>query len=125
VKSRPLATVLPPTAGPLQRQAAAGKVGELIDVLRAQSGTATSALIEECEALARAIAAFHMEGIRFRIYNVDDGTGQVAVISRTGSVPPAGARVQVKGRVGQLAAVGGRSIGLHVQEEQRRFRPTR
>jgi hypothetical protein len=29
------------------------------------------ALIEECEALSRAIAAFHMEGIRFRMYNVD------------------------------------------------------
>ena len=28
-------------------------------------------LIEECEALSRAIGAFHMEGIRFRMYNVD------------------------------------------------------
>jgi hypothetical protein len=28
-------------------------------------------LIEECEALTRAIAAFHMEGIRFRMFNVD------------------------------------------------------
>ena len=28
-------------------------------------------LIEECESLARAIGAFHMEGIRFRMFNVD------------------------------------------------------
>ena len=28
-------------------------------------------LLEECEALSRAIGAFHMEGIRFRMYNVD------------------------------------------------------
>jgi hypothetical protein len=28
-------------------------------------------LVEECEALSRAIGAFHMEGIRFRMYNVD------------------------------------------------------
>src|SRR4029453_13658985 len=34
-----------------------------------QKGVA--ALVEEAEALARAISAFHMEGIRFRIYNVD------------------------------------------------------
>ncbi|HEX6972826.1 MAG TPA: hypothetical protein VF147_00410, partial [Vicinamibacterales bacterium] len=29
------------------------------------------ALIRECTALAIAIAAFHMEGIRFRMFNVD------------------------------------------------------
>lgn len=28
-------------------------------------------LIEEAEALRRAVAAFHMEAIRFRMYNVD------------------------------------------------------
>ena len=28
-------------------------------------------LIDECRALARAIEAFHMEGIRFRMFNVD------------------------------------------------------
>jgi hypothetical protein len=28
-------------------------------------------VIEECEALSRAIAAFHIEGIRFRMFNVD------------------------------------------------------
>jgi hypothetical protein len=27
--------------------------------------------VDECQALARAIEAFHMEGIRFRMYNVD------------------------------------------------------
>jgi hypothetical protein len=30
-----------------------------------------SPLVVECDALARAIEAFHMEGIRFRMYNVD------------------------------------------------------
>jgi hypothetical protein len=33
--------------------------------------TDIGSLIEECEALSRAIGAFHMEGIRFRMYNVD------------------------------------------------------
>jgi hypothetical protein len=33
--------------------------------------TALAPLVDECEALARAILAFHMEGIRFRMFNVD------------------------------------------------------
>jgi hypothetical protein len=68
-----------PTAS---RQAAAAKLDELIAALRAHPGD-TRTLIEESDALARAIAAFHMEGIRFRIFNVD------RLMSRAGaSVPP-------------------------------------
>jgi hypothetical protein len=52
------------------RQLAQACVDTLIARLRAQPETAGS-LIEECEALSRAIGAFHMEGIRFRMYNVD------------------------------------------------------
>ena len=52
------------------RQAAAAKIAELIALLK-ESGPGTAGLVDECEALARAIAAFHMEGIRFRIYDVD------------------------------------------------------
>jgi len=54
------------------RQTARAHVDSLIARLRTlpdQQGVA--ALVEEAEALARAISAFHMEGIRFRIYNVD------------------------------------------------------
>jgi hypothetical protein len=51
------------------RAAALAKVNELIALLKAHGPH--DALLEEAEALARAIAAFHMEGIRFRIYNVD------------------------------------------------------
>jgi hypothetical protein len=64
------------------RQAAAATIEELIRVLKSHQGPATSAIVEECEALARAIAAFHMEGIRFRIYNVDR-----LVAKRDSSVP--------------------------------------
>lgn len=54
------------------RKAAEGRIRELITVLGALPASSTrDALIEECESLARAIAAFHMEGIRFRMYNVD------------------------------------------------------
>jgi hypothetical protein len=54
-----------------ERQAAAGKIAELLALLKNNPGPGTPQLIEETEALGRAIAAFHMEGIRFRIYNVD------------------------------------------------------
>jgi hypothetical protein len=53
------------------RQAAAAKVAELIAVLKGQETPATAGIVAECAALSTAIGAFHMEGIRFRIYNVD------------------------------------------------------
>jgi len=52
------------------RQLAQASIEKLIASLKTQPA-ASAALIEECQALSRAIAAFHMEGIRFRMYNVD------------------------------------------------------
>ena len=55
-----------------ERQAAQRRVNDLLGVLRAApQQDALKNLIDETESLARAIGAFHMEGIRFRIYNVD------------------------------------------------------
>ena len=54
-----------------ERQVAAARIEALSTLLRRQHGPDTARMIEECEALGRAINAFHMEGIRFRIYNVD------------------------------------------------------
>jgi len=54
------------------RQAAESRVRELIELLRAQPASPElQTLIGEAESLERAIRAFHMEGIRFRMYNVD------------------------------------------------------
>jgi hypothetical protein len=54
------------------RQAAQGRLNDLLKLLRhVPQPEALTRLIEETEALGRAIAAFHLEGIRFRIYNVD------------------------------------------------------
>jgi hypothetical protein len=54
------------------RKAAERRIADLIAIVRQQPpGGSRDTLLEECEALARAIAAFHMEGIRFRSYNVD------------------------------------------------------
>ena len=56
-----------------------------------------------------------------QLYNIDDGTGEISVLARTSrSVPAKGARVKVKGRVGEVASFGSRSVGLHLEEESRK-----
>ena len=58
------------TADP--RKAAEARINEVIAIVEQQpAGEARTQLLEECRALARAIGAFHMEGIRFRAFNVD------------------------------------------------------
>ena len=60
-------------------------------------------------------------GVLPGMYKVSDGTGEVTVLTR-GNVPNKGARVQVKGRVNQVANLGGRSIGLHIQQTDLDFK---
>jgi hypothetical protein len=59
--------------------------------------------------------------VPFQLYNVDDGSGEITVTSNTGRTPTEGAQVTVKGRLNEVAVFGGRSIGLHLQEEQRKI----
>ena len=55
-----------------ERQAAQGRLTDLLTLLKASSHKdQLTTLIEETEALIRAVGAFHLEGIRFRMYNVD------------------------------------------------------
>ncbi len=58
----------------------------------------------------------------FRLYKVDDGTGEVTVVSQSGRVPTRGAHVRVKGRVSDVATIGGRAIGLHIEQRDLDFR---
>ena len=54
------------------RDAAQQHIQTLISLVSDQlGGEAREKLVAECEALAVAIRAFHMEGIRFRMFNVD------------------------------------------------------
>jgi hypothetical protein len=55
--------------------------------------------------------------VPFRLYKVDDGTGEVTVISQGTRTPTRGARAHVKGRVNEIAVFGGQALGLHLQEE--------
>jgi hypothetical protein len=56
--------------------------------------------------------------VPFKVYRIEDGTGELTVISRNERTPTKGAHVRVTGKVGDMAVFGGRSVGLHVQEER-------
>ena len=61
--------------------------------------------------------------VPIQTYSVDDGTGEITVLARSSRVPPrTGARVTVKGQVNELGVFGGRSIGLHLQEDDRKIK---
>jgi hypothetical protein len=60
--------------------------------------------------------------VPFQFYNIDDGSGEILVLSRSERAPTKGARIQVKGKVNEFGNFGGRSLGLHIQETDRRFR---
>ena len=55
--------------------------------------------------------------VPFRMYKVDDGTGEVTVLSQGTRTPARGERVRVRGRVNEVAVVGGQALGLHLREE--------
>ncbi len=59
--------------------------------------------------------------VPFKMYRVDDGTGEILVLSDNSRVPSKGARVRVTGRVSEFAMFGGRSIGLHIRERDLDF----
>ena len=53
------------------KQIAEARIRDLITIIEQQPDTdGRRELLDECEALARAVAAFHLEGIRFRAFNV-------------------------------------------------------
>jgi hypothetical protein len=57
-----------------------------------------------------------------KLYKVDDGSGEVTVVSHSGGVPSKGARVSVKGRVNNVGTFGGQSVGLHLEQEHVKFK---
>ena len=67
-------------------------------------------------------SSFGIPLVPFQLYNVDDGSGEITVVSRANRSPVKGSRVQVKGKVSEVAVFGGRSIGLHITEDDRDIR---
>jgi hypothetical protein len=54
--------------------------------------------------------------VPLKMFQVNDGTGEILVVSDDNRVPSKGARVRVTGKVSEFAVFGGRSIGLHLRE---------
>ncbi len=60
--------------------------------------------------------------VGFNVYRVNDGTGEITVVSTERRLPGRGARVEVKGEVQDVAVLGGRPLGLHLREQRLRYR---
>jgi len=61
-------------------------------------------------------SSFGIPLVPFKMYRVDDGTGEVTVVSQNSRTPTRGARVRVKGEVDDVAVIGGQALGLHLRE---------
>jgi hypothetical protein len=60
--------------------------------------------------------------VPYKLYKVDDGTGEITVVANDDRVPSKGARVRVKGEVQNVATFGGRALGLHLRQKDLDFR---
>jgi hypothetical protein len=60
--------------------------------------------------------------VPFKLYKVDDGTGEMTVVAQNGRTPSKGARVRVRGRVSDVATFGGQSVGLHLEQRDIDFK---
>jgi hypothetical protein len=67
-------------------------------------------------------SSFGVPLVPFQMYKVDDGSGEITVVSRGSRAPRKGSRVEVKGRVNELGNFGGQSVGLHIQETGRKVK---
>ncbi len=62
-------------------------------------------------------SSFGIPLVPFKVYRVDDGTGEVTVISQNSRTPTRGSHVRVKGQVDDVAVLGGQAVGLHLKEQ--------
>lgn len=60
--------------------------------------------------------------VPFQLYKIDDGSGEITVVSSRNRAPRKGSRVRVQGTVNEFASFGGSSIGLHIQERNRKIK---
>jgi hypothetical protein len=71
---------------------------------------------EEVKIRGTVTSAVRLPLVDIRIYNVQDGTGEVVVLT-SGPLPSRGDRVSVKGIFSTLGTVNGRSLGPHIRAE--------
>jgi hypothetical protein len=59
--------------------------------------------------------------VPYKLYKVDDGTGEITVLSTDERTPSKGARVRVRGKIEDVATLGGRTLGLHLRQDDLDF----
>jgi hypothetical protein len=74
------------------------------------------------EVRGRVTSAWGVSVAPVAIYRIDDGTGELTVVAQGGLIPTRGSRVEVRGRVSDVATVGGQAVGLHLRQERLRVR---
>jgi len=60
--------------------------------------------------------------VPFKLYKVDDGTGEMTVLANNGHTPSKGSRVVVKGKVSDVGVFGSQSLGLHLEQKDIDFK---
>ena len=60
--------------------------------------------------------------VPFKLYKVNDGTGEMTVVAQNGRTPTKGSHVRVQGKVNDFATCGGQSLGLHIQQTDLDFK---
>ena len=60
--------------------------------------------------------------VPFKLYKVDDGTGEMTVVANNGRTPSKGSRVRVSGKVSDVGMFGGQSLGLHLEQKDIDFK---
>ena len=55
-------------------------------------------------------SAWGVPFVPFKVYKIDDGTGEVTVLSQGNRTPTRGARVRVRGKVEDVGVFGGQAL---------------
>ena len=91
----------------------------LLDLMQSQSGRFVD---HSVTIRGRVTTSWGVPLVGFNVYRVNDGTGEITVVSTDRRVPGRGSEVEVKGKVEDVAVLGGRPLGLHLREQRVRYR---
>ena len=73
----------------------------------------------QVEVTGRVTSAWSVPLVPYGMYKIDDGSGEITVLSERRGTPSRGALVRVRGNVREVANFGASSVGLHIRERGR------
>ena len=75
----------------------------------------------QVEVTGRVTSAWSIPLVPYGLYKIDDGSAEITVLSQQRGTPSKGALVKVRGNVRQVASFGTSSVGLHIEERDRKL----